>query len=120
MGYNFVWTDELVMQFSNEKFWDYRSIECFKEMKIEEMNKVPKVENKINKMRTDFKFVNGRDVRTIGYDPEHKICVIEYNHIHGGKSIYYYNVERNEFDKLMASENISDYAEEIFKDKPKH
>jgi hypothetical protein len=46
--------------------------------------------------------------------------VIEYNHIHGGKSIYYYNVERNEFDKLMASENISDYAEEIFKDKPKH
>lgn len=71
-------------------------------------------------MRTDFKIVNGRDVRTIGYDPEHKICVIEYNHINGGKSRYYHNVEKNEFDIVFSSNDISTCAEEIFKDKIKH
>lgn len=71
-------------------------------------------------MRTDFKFINGRDIRTIGYDPEHKICVIECNHIHGGKSLYCYNVERDEFDKLMISDNISDDAENLYINKKQH
>ena len=119
MGYNFVWTDELVMQFSNEKFWDYRSIECFKEMKIEEMNKVPKVENKINKMRTDYKFINGREIKEIGYDPENKICVIHYNHYKSGMTEYYHDVEQSDFELLKASSWAVKTAEIIFKNKIK-
>lgn len=74
-------------------------------------------ENILKFMRTDFKIINGRDVRTIGYDKEKRICVIEFNHLHGGKSIYYYGVEQELFDKLMVSDNVGEDADLIFKDK---
>lgn len=70
-------------------------------------------------MRNNFKIINSRDIRTIGYDESKKICVIEYNHSHSGKSIYYYGVEQSEFDKLMLSDNVCEDAELLFVDKVK-
>lgn len=68
-------------------------------------------------MRTDFKIINSRDVYSIGYDPEHKICVIHYNHLHSGKTIYYHHISREQFDELMKSENTANDAERIFENK---
>ena len=64
-------------------------------------------------MRDNFKIINSRYVSTIGYDPEHSICVISYVHIHGGKSVYYYNVSQEQFDELKESKNIANDAEKI-------
>ena len=38
----FIWTDELVLEFSNEKFWDMRTMENFKERKLAEIKKEEK------------------------------------------------------------------------------
>ncbi len=76
------------------------------------------IKNNILKfMRLNFKIINSREIRTIGYDEPKKICVIEYNHSHSGKSIYYYGVEQHEFDKLMLSDNVCEDSEILFKDK---
>ena len=64
-------------------------------------------------MRNNFKIINSRYVHTIGYDEIHKICVIAYNHIHGGKNVYYGNVTQEQFDKLKTSEDIARDAELI-------
>lgn len=41
----FVWTDKLVMEFANERFWNFRSIEVFKEKKIKEIKEKEKTKN---------------------------------------------------------------------------
>lgn len=74
-------------------------------------------ENILKFMRMNFKVINSREVRTIGYDTEKNICVIEYNHTHGGKTVYYYGVNQDQFDILMKSDNISNDADFLFKDK---
>jgi hypothetical protein len=76
-------------------------------------------ENILKFMRMNFKVVNSREVRTIGYDTEKKICVIEYNHSHSGKTVYYYDISQEQFDILMKSEDISKDADFLFKDKVK-
>lgn len=74
-------------------------------------------ENLLKFMRTDFKIINGRDVCSIGYDEEKCICVIHYNHLHSGKTIYYHHVTREQFDELNNSENTAQDAERIFNNK---
>ena len=68
----------------------------------------------VSKMRDNFKVVNGRDVTSIGYDAHLKICVIAYNHKKNGKSIYYYNVTQEQFDKVFNSTDIAAMAETVF------
>lgn len=68
-------------------------------------------------MRKDFKIVNSRDVKCLGFDDLHHICVIVGNHWHSGRSVYYYNISQEEFDELMLSDNTVDDVERIFKDK---
>lgn len=74
-------------------------------------------DNILKFMRMNFKVINSREVRTIGYDTDKSICVIEYNHTHGGKTVYYYGVSQEQFDILMSSDNISEDADVLFKDK---
>lgn len=64
-------------------------------------------------MRDNFKIIHSRHVNTIGYDHEHKICVIAYNHIHGGKNVYYYNVSQEQFEELKSTDDIAENAERI-------
>jgi hypothetical protein len=63
-------------------------------------------------VRNNFKIVNSRNVKTIGYDEARKICVIHYNHVNSGKTIYYH-IEPEEFDKLMASNDIARDAKDF-------
>ena len=66
-------------------------------------------------MRENYKHINGREVRDIGYDPEKKICVIQFNHVNCGKRVYYHDVEQTQFDELLKSDHIAKDAETILK-----
>ena len=68
--------------------------------------------------KIDFKIINGRNVKTIGYDSINNICVIQYNHIHNGQSIYYYGVKREQFDELLKTDDICKFAETVFEYHP--
>lgn len=64
-----------------------------------------------------IKKINGREVRLIGYDAEKKECHIVYNHfLHKSNSTYcYYDVEPEQFEKLMQSQSVARDADEMFK-----
>lgn len=68
-------------------------------------------------MRKDFKIINSRDVVSVGYDPEKHICLIHYNHVHSGKSLYYQNITQEQFEELLKSDNISLDVDRIFSNK---
>lgn len=72
-------------------------------------------ENILKFMRADFKIINSRDVYSIGYDAEKKICVIHYNHFHSGQTLYYYNISHEQFDELLATDSIVLNVDRIFK-----
>src|ERR1039457_6313033 len=68
-------------------------------------------------MRDFYKNVNGREVTEIGYDPERKIAHIHFNHMNGGKTVKYYEVEESEYKLVYDSVNIAETADQIFKEK---
>jgi hypothetical protein len=70
-------------------------------------------------MPDQFKNINGREVHNMGYNPEIKICRIEYNHFgeKSGKAYYYEGVEQEQFDRLQQSESVAKDAEDMFKNK---
>lgn len=65
---------------------------------------------------SNFSIINSRDVRIIGYDPEKGICIVWYNHLRGGKNVYYHGVTEEEYQGVRECPlGIANGAEIIFK-----